>query len=675
MATRLIPNYYKYNSAQNFVDSFSETGVNGNFYYVFAGNHLPYTNTIPTIYDNVSNTVNDVYRNMIFGKQVQTTDVALMIRRVDYETNKPYDMYDDRDQALENKDFFVIVNDGGYFNVFKCLENNRGANSTVSPSASLIGTDGIMYSAADGYTWKYMYTVDVTAYDKFSNDKYVPFRANSEVAAAAIPGAIDAIKVEERGAGYANYIQTATFNDADRHLFGNTLYYGINGATGASSLDDFYRGCIFGITSGKGSGQYRVIDAYEVTGATKYVQLQSSFTVEPDNSSTYSIYPGVYIYGDQTESVNASAWAYVNPTGNTISRVEVIQPGSDYKVATANVFAHTSVGVTSPATVRPILPPPGGHGANAAEELYCSRAAISVKFTTSESNTIPSTNQFRQIGVLLNPTYANVTINYSTATAGFTAGETVYSFYPKKISNHVNISEGSLAANVEYGGSLDSLLKVNDKVIVSNSSAAQLFTVGTVTNSSTVEFTTTSTKTFSNVQMYTLDTQAYGNVIITSSGQIAIANVVGHVKDDGAIIGSISGAFSNTITSIQINDVTKQFDTFLATYRYTGSISSGTFIQNELVTQTNTGNTVSNAILHSVQSFGGVTNFYVTNQYGIFNTSNTITGSNSGAVASLTNKYTPEIVYGSGKVLYLENLDPILRANNQSEVFKLIFEF
>lgn len=674
MATSLIPNYYKYNSAENFVESFSQAGVNGNFYYVFAGNHLPYANsTIPTIYDNVSNTVVDVYRNMIFGKQAQTTDVSLMIRRIDYESNVLYGMYDDQDLSLETKNFFVVVNEGGYYNIFKCLNNNNNANSTVSPSITSVGTDGIFYSPVDGYTWKYMYSVNNTTFDKFSNEKYIPYVANTEVIDNAIPGSINSIKLTATGAGYSNYIQSASFVSSDVHLFSNSQYYGISSASGAASTDDFYKGCIFGITSGTGAGQYREILTYEGTSATKYVVLKESFDPSPDNSSTYSIYPGVYIFGDQTESINASAWAYVNPTGNVISRVEIIEPGAEYKIATANVFAHPSVGVTSQATVRPILPPAGGHGANPGNELYCSRAAISVKFTTTESNTIPSTNQFRQIGVLLNPTYANVTINYTSATASYTAGETLYSFYPKRIQNHINMDIGSISANVEYGGVLDSLLNVNDKVFISDGSQTQLFTVSTVTNSSVVEFTTTSLYDFANAEMYTLDTQAEGEVIVTSSGSISVANVKGHVKDDGAIIGSISGAFSNSITSIEISDIAKQFDTFIGTYRYTGTVLSGTFQENETVVQLT--NSVSNAVLHSVQNLSGVTNFFVTNQNGIFNTSNTITGNTSGAVATLVDKYTPEIVFGSGRIIYLENLDPITRANNQSEVFKLIFEF
>jgi hypothetical protein len=415
MSTSLITNYYKYNSAENFVDSFSQSGVNGNFYYVFASNHLPYANsTIPDIYDNTSNTYVDVYRNIVFGKQVQTTDVSLIIKKIDYESNKIYEMYDDQDPTLNNKSFFVNVNEGGFYNIFKCLNNNRGVASTVTPSITLIGTDGIFFSPVDGYLWKYMYSISTATYDKFSNESYIPYTANSQVIANAINGSIDSVKVNSVGSGYSNYINSKNFVNADIHLFSNTKYYGISGATTASSTDDFYKGCIFGITAGTGSGQYSEIESYEgSTANTKYVVLKNSLDPVPDNSSVYSILPGVYINGDQFETVNASAWAYVNPNGNTISRVEMIESGSGYKIASANVFAHVSVGVISQANVRPILSPPGGHGSNPANELYCSSAAISVKFNGDESNIIPSTNQFRQIGVILNPTYTSANIFFS----------------------------------------------------------------------------------------------------------------------------------------------------------------------------------------------------------------------------------------------------------------------
>lgn len=680
MSQSLIPNFYRYNAAQSFKDSFDtsdiDDGIETKYYYVFAGNHLNYSNTaIPTISDNVYDTEIDVYKNMIFGKLVKPEDVSLMIRKIEYESGKIYAMYDDKDPTMSSKDFYTVVDEGEYYNVFKCLNNNNMSASIVQPTLYSVGSDGILYSPVDGYSWKYMYSIDFLTYDNFHTDKYIPLVVNNYVTSIATKGSIDSIKIIGSGAGYSNYIPEAYFTASDINVYSNVQYYGISGAAGASPLDDFYRGCILQITAGTGAGQYRQIIQYEGSANTKYVILDSQFNVKPDNTSTYSIYPGVYIQGDQTQSTNSIAWAYVNPVGNTISRVEILNRGLGYKTATANVYSHISAGVTSEAVVRPILSPPGGNGFNPANELYCSAAAISVKFSSSESNTIPSTNQFRQIGVILNPTYANATINYSNSIGNFIDGETAYSYYPHRVQENVNISIGNNTATATDHGVFDTLKSNTLVYITDNNTYNQVFIVDTVTNNSVVTFKTESTIEFSNASMYIPHVQASGEIIVSSAGSISIRDITGHIVKDGNILGLTSGAITDTINSIVISGVEKQFDTFVAAYKYTGSTISGTFTQNETVVQIS--NSVSNAIIHSAEVQNGVTNYYFTNQNGIFNTGldNTIRGANSGAVAALTNKYVPEIVFGSGEIIYLENLDPIIRDTRQTETFKLVFEF
>jgi hypothetical protein len=90
---------------------------------------------------------------------------------------------------------------------------------------------------------------------------------------------------------------------------------------------------------------------------------------------------------------------------------------------------------------------------------------------------------------------------------------------------------------------------------------------------------------------------------------------------------------------------------------------------------TNLASSTANATIHSVETSGGVATIYTTNQIGSFTTSNTIHGASSEAIATINNKYTPELVFGSGEILYLENLESITRSNSQSETVKLIFEF
>ena len=214
--TQLITNSYRYNSAQNFVNSFSKTDVNGNFYYVFAGNHQPYANSvIPSINDDVNDTYVDVYRNMIFGKLVNTTDVSLVINRNEWQSGIVYAMYDDKDTNLSSSTFFVYVNGGSYYHVFKCLNNNNNKISTVQPDFLAIGSDNSYFSPVDGYTWKYMYSVDSTTFDKFSTDKFIPYFANTAVISRAVSGSIEAVKIISTGAGYDNYIVNGYFTTTD----------------------------------------------------------------------------------------------------------------------------------------------------------------------------------------------------------------------------------------------------------------------------------------------------------------------------------------------------------------------------------------------------------------------------------------------------------------------------
>ena len=54
---------------------------------------------------------------------------------------------------------------------------------------------------------------------------------------------------------------------------------------------------------------------------------------------------------------------------------------------------------------------------------------------------------------------------------------------------------------------------------------------------------------------------------------------------------------------------------------------------------------------------------------------NTVVGNTSGTEATITAQWPGDLVPGSGKVLYIENIDPITRSAAQSETFKIIVEY
>src|SRR5438105_4299900 len=118
---------YKHDSAQSFVSSISD-----NQYYLFVSNHIDANTTRP--FDNEQDTLVSCYHGMVFGKKINPNDAIIMIPRVYWQQNTIYDIYDHRDSDLYTKKFYVSVHEGNQWDVFKCLENGNGNQSTVSPS-------------------------------------------------------------------------------------------------------------------------------------------------------------------------------------------------------------------------------------------------------------------------------------------------------------------------------------------------------------------------------------------------------------------------------------------------------------------------------------------------------------------------------------------------------------
>jgi hypothetical protein len=124
--------------------------------------------------------------------------------------------------------------------------------------------------------------------------------------------------------------------------------------------------------------------------------------------------------------------------------------------------------------------------------------------------------------------------------------------------------------------------------------------------------------------------------------------------------------------------VNKGFDNFVQMYKYSVSGVAGTFDPDELVYQSESGLLIeqfANAYLHSSVDDGVSLNYYVTNQTGVFNSGYDLIGSVSSATANVVNKYSPELVFGSGEVMYIEKIDSISRSNTAAEIIRFIFEF
>ena len=112
MSTQLITNYFRLHNVNQFKESVSETA--NSTYYIFAAKHVTYPDgdsNIPSLTNSVLDTLTNPYDEMIFGKRVTPSDVAVMVPRYNWTTNTYYNSYKS-DQDLTSKQYYVTVSSG-----------------------------------------------------------------------------------------------------------------------------------------------------------------------------------------------------------------------------------------------------------------------------------------------------------------------------------------------------------------------------------------------------------------------------------------------------------------------------------------------------------------------------------------------------------------------------------
>ena len=226
----IITNKFRIHNQEQFVESFSESA--SNVYYLGIGRPQAYaTATRPdSRTDNAGSdsapltpvdSIGDEFYHfddMLAAKKVATSDISIVIPRRNWATGTVYDYYRhdygnrvtggtstqtaaSGATSLFDATFYVM---SSTFNVYKCLDNNSGANSTVEPT----GTSSSILTTGDGYKWKYMYTLSATQQSNFLSTDFMAVATNSTVSSAAVDGAVNIVKIKTAGSGGTNGTHT-----------------------------------------------------------------------------------------------------------------------------------------------------------------------------------------------------------------------------------------------------------------------------------------------------------------------------------------------------------------------------------------------------------------------------------------------------------------------------------
>jgi len=219
----IITDKFRIHNSEQFSEAFSE--ASGNTFYLGIGRPQAFatstrgdartnnegTDTSPvTPADNV-NSQHFPFDDMLAAKKITSTDVTFAVPRRNWATGTTYDIYrhdygeyatgtttaiaaNSGASTLHDASFYVLTTAR---NVYKCLDNDGNTASTIEPT----GTDVTIISTADGYKWKYMYTLSASQQSNFLSTDFMAVATNSTVSSAAVDGAINICKIKSAGSG------------------------------------------------------------------------------------------------------------------------------------------------------------------------------------------------------------------------------------------------------------------------------------------------------------------------------------------------------------------------------------------------------------------------------------------------------------------------------------------
>ena len=340
----IITEKFRLHNAKEFKQSATETG---NAMYMFIGRPLSWTddNNPPTPVDSLNDEY-DAYANMVALKKVSSTDVSHAIIRRDWISGTVYDEYRHNYTSSNTANSGASTLWASRFFVVTSDYNVYKVISNNNGGNSTVmptGTSTNILTTGDGYKWKYMYSISASDVIKFVTSDFIPVKTLG--AKAAVEGDIG-------GLGTAATDDNSTQWDVENAAVDGTIEHARVTAGGSSYGSD---------------GNYNVA-----------------------------------VSGD-----GASGQLQVTVSSGAITAVTVNAVGSGYSVASIdNSLLQTATSSSGTgATFDVIISPKNGHGSDPVEELGGNYVIVNSRLEYAEgSGDFPTDNDFRQIGLIVNPT-------------------------------------------------------------------------------------------------------------------------------------------------------------------------------------------------------------------------------------------------------------------------------
>ena len=349
----IITEKFRQHNADQFFESFSEASAST--YYLFVGKATAFTSgttggsdsSPPTPSDGPADTEFYAWDSMIAAKNIPSSDITYAIPRRNWSNGTVYDMYDD---------------------------NISSSNTTTSGASNIYDSSF------------YFMTSDFRVYKVLDNNDGAAYSGAEPTSTSTSPFAL--------GGYILKYMYQVTSSEAAKFLTSDFIPVSNDSTVSAAATD------------GK-------IESLKITAGSGYT-----------NGTYYAA-----VYGDGTSAGTSSgAIVRITVSGGTIqsfgltagSDTTIHAGGAGYTFGTVNLgagFTFSDSGLSSASNmggsggaIEVVISPKNGHGNDAIGELGGHYVMTATTLSQAEGDDITTVNDFRQVGIVVDPT------NYGTST-------------------------------------------------------------------------------------------------------------------------------------------------------------------------------------------------------------------------------------------------------------------
>ena len=361
----IITEKFRQHNSNQFFESFTE--ASSTTYYLFIGKATAYTTATtggsdsapPTPADAVGETEFYAWDSMLAAKKINSTDVTYALPRRNWSNGTVFDMYK---HNISSSNTATSGASNLFDSTFYFMTSDFRVykvldnNGGTAFSGSEPTSESTSAFALGGYVLKYMYKISASDAAKFNTTDFIPVSTDSTVSAAATDGAIESLVVTG-GSGYT---------------------------------DGTYYAAVFGDGTNQGTSSGAVV---RITVSSGSIQ---SFGLTAGSDTTIESAGASYTFG-------------------------TVNLGDDFIFSDSSLSSSTTLGASGTGgAIEVIISPKEGHGNDAVTELGGHYVMTATTLSQAEGDDLTTANDFRQVGLVVDPT----TFGTSTVASATTARQT-----------------------------------------------------------------------------------------------------------------------------------------------------------------------------------------------------------------------------------------------------------